>query len=222
MRNIAVVVLLLLSACQQARDADECVVDGEPCGVLSECLGGACVEIGAYRDCVNTPARCGGADPLCFSTDDAFYGACTWACSSQAECWDAPNGFESDCIELLNDDRRCFVVCGDDDACPDAMQCVQGVCLFAADGCGPTASPSDPGQCLCDPGLQWCSADPNNELDPNRLDCCPIPSGGSSASGGGGDGGGGGCCRTCSSGKPCGDSCIASNLQCNQPPGCAC
>lgn len=33
---------------------------------------------------------------------------------------------------------------------------------------------------------------------------------------------GGGCCKKCSSGKPCGDSCIASGSQCNAPPGCAC
>src|SRR5581483_9195785 len=30
------------------------------------------------------------------------------------------------------------------------------------------------------------------------------------------------CCRHCSTGKPCGDSCIARNLTCHQPPGCAC
>jgi len=30
------------------------------------------------------------------------------------------------------------------------------------------------------------------------------------------------CCRTCSSGKPCGDSCIARTATCRQPPGCAC
>lgn len=30
------------------------------------------------------------------------------------------------------------------------------------------------------------------------------------------------CCRTCSSGKACGNSCIASRLVCHQPPGCAC
>lgn len=30
------------------------------------------------------------------------------------------------------------------------------------------------------------------------------------------------CCRVCTTGKACGDSCIAENLNCNQPPGCAC
>jgi len=30
------------------------------------------------------------------------------------------------------------------------------------------------------------------------------------------------CCRVCSSGKPCGNSCIAANRTCRQPPGCAC
>lgn len=30
------------------------------------------------------------------------------------------------------------------------------------------------------------------------------------------------CCKVCNNGKPCGDSCIASNLTCHQPPGCAC
>jgi beta-lactamase superfamily II metal-dependent hydrolase len=30
------------------------------------------------------------------------------------------------------------------------------------------------------------------------------------------------CCRVCTTGKPCGNSCIASNLTCHQPPGCAC
>ncbi len=43
--------------------------------------------------------------------------------------------------------------------------------------------------------------------------CTPAVSGG---------GGGGGCCRVCTSGKPCGDSCIARDKTCNKGPGCAC
>lgn len=31
-----------------------------------------------------------------------------------------------------------------------------------------------------------------------------------------------GCCRVCREGKPCGDSCIARDKQCNAGPGCAC
>lgn len=30
------------------------------------------------------------------------------------------------------------------------------------------------------------------------------------------------CCKRCSTGKPCGNSCIARNKTCHQPPGCAC
>ena len=30
------------------------------------------------------------------------------------------------------------------------------------------------------------------------------------------------CCRRCTTGKPCGDSCIAADRTCHQPPGCAC
>ncbi len=30
------------------------------------------------------------------------------------------------------------------------------------------------------------------------------------------------CCRICRRGKACGNSCIARNLTCRQPPGCAC
>jgi len=30
------------------------------------------------------------------------------------------------------------------------------------------------------------------------------------------------CCRYCSSGIPCGNSCISASKQCHQPPGCAC
>jgi hypothetical protein len=30
------------------------------------------------------------------------------------------------------------------------------------------------------------------------------------------------CCKTCTKGKACGDSCIAKNKDCHQPPGCAC
>lgn len=30
------------------------------------------------------------------------------------------------------------------------------------------------------------------------------------------------CCRVCSTGKPCGNSCIARSSTCRQPPGCAC
>ncbi len=30
------------------------------------------------------------------------------------------------------------------------------------------------------------------------------------------------CCRRCVTGKACGNSCINVNLECHQPPGCAC
>lgn len=30
------------------------------------------------------------------------------------------------------------------------------------------------------------------------------------------------CCVHCSTGKPCGDSCISQDQECHQPPGCAC
>jgi hypothetical protein len=30
------------------------------------------------------------------------------------------------------------------------------------------------------------------------------------------------CCKRCTKGKPCGNSCIAANSKCKQPPGCAC
>lgn len=30
------------------------------------------------------------------------------------------------------------------------------------------------------------------------------------------------CCRICSKGKACGNSCIARDKNCHQPPGCAC
>lgn len=32
----------------------------------------------------------------------------------------------------------------------------------------------------------------------------------------------GGCCKVCHKGKACGDSCIAQDRECRQPPGCAC
>lgn len=31
-----------------------------------------------------------------------------------------------------------------------------------------------------------------------------------------------GCCKVCQKGKPCGNSCIARDRTCHQPPGCAC
>lgn len=30
------------------------------------------------------------------------------------------------------------------------------------------------------------------------------------------------CCKVCSKGKACGDSCVAADRTCRQPPGCAC
>lgn len=30
------------------------------------------------------------------------------------------------------------------------------------------------------------------------------------------------CCKTCKKGKPCGDSCIAADIKCTRPKGCAC
>lgn len=34
--------------------------------------------------------------------------------------------------------------------------------------------------------------------------------------------GDGGCCKVCTTGKPCGDSCIAKTSQCTKGAGCAC
>lgn len=52
---------------------------------------------------------------------------------------------------------------------------------------------------------------------------CPKETSGGSGSGGGGSGGTGWCCKTCGENSyPCGDSCIALDLECHQPPGCAC
>ena len=30
------------------------------------------------------------------------------------------------------------------------------------------------------------------------------------------------CCKVCGDSQPCGDSCIAADLECSQEPGCAC
>jgi hypothetical protein len=30
------------------------------------------------------------------------------------------------------------------------------------------------------------------------------------------------CCKVCTKGKACGNSCIAADKNCHQPPGCAC
>lgn len=30
------------------------------------------------------------------------------------------------------------------------------------------------------------------------------------------------CCKVCKAGKACGNSCIAKDKKCHQPPGCAC
>jgi hypothetical protein len=62
---------------------------------------------------------------------------------------------------------------------------------------------------------------------PERIEAPPAPAPtrpttSTGCGGGGGGGGGGGCCVTCRSGKPCGDSCIARDRQCNVGPGCAC
>jgi hypothetical protein len=35
-------------------------------------------------------------------------------------------------------------------------------------------------------------------------------------------GSGGKCCKICKTGKPCGDTCIASSDQCTKGAGCAC
>jgi len=51
--------------------------------------------------------------------------------------------------------------------------------------------------------------------------CVPAPTGGG-GTGGGGGGGGRVCCRYCTTGKPCGNTCIARHLTCRTPGGCAC
>ena len=42
------------------------------------------------------------------------------------------------------------------------------------------------------------------------------------AGGGSGGGSGGGCCKICTTGKPCGNTCIARSLTCHVGRGCAC
>jgi hypothetical protein len=38
----------------------------------------------------------------------------------------------------------------------------------------------------------------------------------------GSDNGTSDCCKVCTSGKPCGDTCISATATCNVGPGCAC
>lgn len=45
-------------------------------------------------------------------------------------------------------------------------------------------------------------------LGPSSLDACAV--------------GAGGCCRICSTGKACGNSCIARSKTCHKGKGCAC
>lgn len=195
----------------------ECEADSQ-CGIGALCIEGACITPGQYADCINAWATCGGTDPICLLTDSVYagHGACTWECMTAEDCWPAPSGYQSDCLELTDGRHMCFVVCGESESCPEGMECVQGACLYPADGCGQTASPSGPNLCSCDPGLVWCSATPG----PGDLECCnPKPAG---DDGNVTNDDGGTCCRYCTSGKPCGDSCIAVDLNCEQPPGCAC
>lgn len=209
--------LALACAAEDAEDTGPTAPCSEarPClGLGAVCREGTCVFGGVYGDCMNDAAACGASSAaLCLTsgpTRTSGYGVCSKECDDESDCWWAlPDAQHRATCELFEVDGvgYCVIECGDD-VCPSGMVCHEGICAFVSDGCGPTASPSG-AHCVCDPGKQWC--DP----DPLVLDCCDIP-------GASGDGGGNGCCKTCSDSKPCGDSCIASHLTCNQPPGCAC
>lgn len=67
------------------------------------------------------------------------------------------------------------------------------------------------GGCACyDPLSQ--PPQPNSPTVPNNPSSSNNPPSSNSDS----------CCRHCSSGKPCGDSCISRDKTCSKPSGCAC
>lgn len=217
MSRILLAVLVLIASCSaevEDEPTEPVCEDGSPCsGYGAVCRGGTCVIGGVYGDCPNNAYGCGASDLAVCVTDDPMLltgvGVCSKGCTSDADCWWAlPDpDYPASCVLLDGfDDSYCVIECIDG-SCPVDMLCRGDICVFEADGCGPTANPAEGSTCECDVGMQWC--------DSEGLDCCPIP-------GGGGGGGGGGCCRTCTSGKPCGDACIAFDLTCHQPAGCAC
>jgi hypothetical protein len=89
-------------------------------------------------------------------------------------------------------------------------------------GCNQVSSPQCAGTCnvvpgsVCVPLGQGCSCivpTPHPTATPTHT---PLPQptftfGGSDV-----------CCKHCTTGKPCGDSCISFSFICHQPPGCAC
>lgn len=207
--------LALACAVESPEPSPECS-DDVPCLAPGEvCRDEVCVIGGVYGDCINDAAACGASDvAVCLTSDTTLtsgFGVCSKVCDDETDCWWAlpDESHSASCMFSTVDGLSYCVIECVVSQCPFGMVCRSGICAFDSDGCGPTASP-DGEYCVCDPGTQWC--DP----DPLVLDCCDIP-------GGDGSGGGGnGCCRTCTTGKPCGDTCIASHLDCDQPPGCAC
>ena len=117
--------------------------------------------------------------------------------------------------------ERTEAECANDMAILEAADECDGACMALVDNCDEEA-------------LAACIGVPCGTL-PDRIEAPPAPaprpisrptsSGcGGGNDGGGGDGGGddGGCCVTCGTGKPCGDTCIARDRECNVGPGCAC
>lgn len=191
--------------------------DGSDCAT-GFCVDNACRPVGAYGACNNNDNACRVESDCLVAGEDLFLDAavCTISCSEDEQCW--PSGFEafpSACAPIESEGgERCIIPC-QNGVCPDTMTCFNNVCVWEPTGCGPSAiaDPDNDGFCICPSGEQWC------DYEAMDLKCCDVPN---PSNGGGGGNDNNGCCRTCTSGKPCGDSCISFELTCNQPPGCAC
>ena len=201
--------------------------DDTGCENGSTCIEGSCKIERVYGDCNTSADACGLVDSDCLGVPEGGaygfgLGVCTWQCSSDADCPPGPSGSAvvPFCFAEVGSDLSgnpvdaCTLDCSDAE-CPTGMGCyADAFCMFASDGCGPTAHPSGDDQCLCDAGLVWCDYG-------KSLDCCPDDANDANDDNAG-DGGGGGCCKTCTNSKPCGDSCISYDKTCNVGAGCAC
>jgi len=218
----------LLSACSlddpyEKTDAETgppwCGSD-EDCHDGELCRHGSCTPPGQYGACNNHREACGAPGGCLMDRDKT--GVCTWRCEEDSDCWPGPAG-EQATVRCLPAEppgpeiKSCVFDCRDGHPCPSGMTCsLLGWCGHLTDGCDVGGIPLEPGGCACDAMSYACGG------SSSRPECCdgdppegPPPGPGPSP-------GDGSCCVYCDIGKPCGNSCIALEFECEVGPGCAC
>jgi hypothetical protein len=98
------------------------------------CAWGEATILDTYGDCINEPGQCDGEGGFCLQTQEGDVGVCTMACTTAADCPDAPDSGNAPvaCVDVTGAaPNECLLLCNAGQTCPDGMACINDqICMW--------------------------------------------------------------------------------------------